>query len=281
MSSLNKTYKDILIKAVDILSSNDIESPVFEAEYLLAFLLNKDRLYIKINLSNNISVEEENNYFKLIDKRKNRYPLFYITGTREFYGRTFYVEDGVLIPREETEIIIEEAKKLITSPTSQILDIGTGSGIIAVTLAKEFPQSKVFAVDISDTALKVAKKNADNLDVSSQISFIKSNLFENVPKIKFDIIASNPPYIPTKVIETLEPEVRKEPIIALDGGADGLDIYIQVLIQARNYMASNGKIILEIGYDQRDAIETLAKENNYSCYFIKDLQGYYRTAVLS
>ena len=186
----------------------------------------------------------------------------------------FYVDKNVLIPRADTEILVEEvisiAKKI---NAKKFLDLCTGSGAIAVSLAKYIAKSQVTAVDISEKALNVAEKNAISNNVESQITFVKSDLFENLPKDKYDIIVSNPPYIKKSVISTLSKEVRNEPTIALDGGKDGLNFYRKILKEGYEYLKYRGYICLEIGYDQKyDVIELIENEGKYTnTYSKKDL----------
>lgn len=177
-------------------------------------------------------------------------------------------KNGVLIPRQDTEVLVEEVLK-VAKKEDKILDLCTGSGIIGISLAKNLLSDKITAVDISDTALKVSKTNAEKQNVD--IKYIKSDLFENI-KEKFDIIVSNPPYIETSVIDTLTEDVKKEPIIALDGGSDGLDFYRKISKQASDFLNPNGKLFFEIGYNQRESVSNILIELGYKdIECIKDL----------
>lgn len=266
--------REAINKGMVELKVNGIETPKMKARLLMQFMLNKPRQYIIVYDENELTKPQENEYFKNIKKLINGIPLQHITHQQEFMKLNFYVDNNVLIPRADTEILVEEviaiAKK---TEAKKILDLCTGSGAIAVSLAKYIEKSQITAVDISEKALKIAQKNAMNNDVESQIVFVKSNLFENLPKDKYDIIVSNPPYIKKRVINTLSKEVKNEPTIALDGGEDGLDFYRKILKNGYEYLKYRGYICLEIGYDQKyDVIELIENEGKYrDTYSKKDL----------
>lgn len=268
------TIKEILNKGSFILKENNIENPKLKARLLLQFVLNKKREYLIIYDNKNLSRQQEEKYFIEIDKLLEGIPLQHITHHQEFMKMSFYVNEDVLIPRPDTEVLVEEVIKIgkkFKAPV--ILDLCTGSGAIAVSLAKYIPHAKVYASDISSEALKIARKNAINNGVSKGIKFIKSDLFENIKDIKFDIIVSNPPYIKKEDIKNLNDEVRREPIIALDGGNDGLKFYKKITKNAYKYLKNNGYLCYEIGYDQKiDVIEILENEKKYrNIYSLKDL----------
>ena len=218
-----------------------------------------------------------------LEKIKNNIPIQYITNHQEFMKLDFYVDENVLIPQPDTEILVEEVIKYVNenaenfsnSSPIKILDLCTGSGAIAISLAKYIENVEITATDISNKAIQIAKLNAEKNLVHKKIKFIESDMFENIEKNQFDIIISNPPYIETNIIPTLDKEVQKEPFIALDGGDDGLRFYRLIIKNAKDYLAPTGKISLEIGYNQKEAIFNLIKNcdnfNNPVC--IKDLGG--------
>ena len=217
-----------------------------------------------------ITDEEYEKILNAINLRLKHIPIGYIFGKSDFYGRDFFVTNDTLIPRIDTEILIETVIEMIKNQEKKcsVLDIGTGTGAIAITIQKE-TNSDVTAVDISEKALSIAQKNAENLD--SKVKFIKSNLFENVKNQKFDFIVSSPPYIKSSVIETLDPEVRlNEPILALDGGESGLDFYEKIISQAKNYLNLNGYLCFEIGYDQAIEVSKLMERDFEDIKVIKD-----------
>ena len=276
------TIKEILSKGTFMLKDNDIENPKLKARLLLQFVLDKKREYLIIYDNKNVSKVEEEKYFNVINKILSGIPLQHITHHQEFMKLDFYVNEDVLIPRPDTEILVEEVIKIAKKfKEPVILDMCTGSGAIAVSLAKYISNAKVYAIDISEKALEVAKKNALANEVGDKIEFIQSDLFENIENIKFDIIVSNPPYIKEDDIQYLDDEVRKEPILALDGGADGVKFYREITKNAYEYLKYNGYLCYEIGYDQKiDVIEIIENENKYkNTYGLKDLYDNDRVVV--
>ena len=268
------TIMDAIKKGMIELKNSNIESPKLKSRLLMQYVLNQTRQYIIVNDLNQISKEEEERYFVGISKLRAGVPLEHITHQREFMKLNFYINENVLIPRQDTEILVEEViniAKKIKKP--KILDLCTGSGAIAVSLAKYLPESEITATDISNKALEVAKKNAKINEVENRITFISSDLFINIPEEKYDIIVSNPPYIKRKVIETLDEQVRKEPYMALDGGLDGLDFYRKIIKNSYEYLKYHGFLCLEIGFDQKiDVIELIENEEKFeNTYSKKDL----------
>lgn len=277
------TIKQALTKGMIILKSNKVESPKLKARLLLQYVLKKKREQLIIYDNEQITVQQERAYMENLDKLIKGNPLQHITNSQEFMKMNFFVNNDVLIPRPDTEILVEEVIKLGKAKNNlTILDLCTGSGAIAVSLAKYLPMAKIYASDISRKALEVAQINAKNNEVLDRIEFINSNLFEKIEG-KFDIIVSNPPYIKTEVIKTLDNEVQKEPIIALDGGEDGLDFYKKIVEEAYSHLKFNSHLCFEIGYDQRDAvIEIIKNAKVYSgTYCKKDLYGNDRVIVTS
>ena len=264
------------------LKTNGISEPNLKARLLLQFILNKTRQQLLVYDNEILNLRQEVDYFKGIRKIIEGVPLQHITHEQEFMRLNFYVNEKVLIPRPDTEILVEEvidiAKRI---KVKKILDLCTGSGAIAVSLAKYLPNVEITALDISKDALSVAKVNAKKNEVENQVTFVESNLFKELAKEKYDIIVSNPPYIKKEVIKKLDKEVRKEPYIALDGGKDGLYFYKKIIKESYEYLKFNGYLCLEIGYDQKEEVcELIKKEEKYiNTYSKKDLCGNDRIVV--
>lgn len=268
------TIMDAIKKGMIELKNSNVESPKLKSRLLMQYVLNQTRQYIIVNDLKQISKEDEERYFVGISKLRAGVPLEHITHQREFMKLNFYINENVLIPRQDTEILVEEViniAKRIKNP--KILDLCTGSGAIAVSLAKYLTESEITATDISNKALEIAKKNAKINEVENRITFISSDLFTNIPEEKYDIIVSNPPYIKRNVIETLDEQVRKEPYMALDGGLDGLDFYRKIIKNSYEYLKYHGFLCLEIGFDQKiDVIELIENEEKFeNTYSKKDL----------
>lgn len=246
------TIKELMNQGVIMLKNENIESPKVKARMVLEHTLKKTREYLIVYDNKEITPQDRDEYIRNIKRLIQGEPLQYITGMQEFMKLKFLVNKNVLIPRQDTEILVEEVVKIaqnIESP--EILDLCTGSGAIAVSVAKYVKGARVTAVDISMGALDVARKNARFNGVSDRIEFIQSDMFKKLKNRKFDIIVSNPPYIPTMCIKTLPKDVQKEPIIALDGGQSGLVFYEEIAKEGFKYLNEGGFICLEIGYDQR------------------------------
>ena len=268
------TIMEAIKKGMIELKNENIETPKLKARLLMQFTLNKPRQYIIVNDLNELTKKEEAQYFSSIKKMREGVPLEYITHQREFMKLNFFVNENVLIPRQDTEILVEEVIKIAQKNNYiNILDLCTGSGAIAVSLAKYLPNAKITAVDISKEALKIAKKNAINNEVENRITFVSSDLFTNLENQKFDIIVSNPPYIREAVMNKLDREVKKEPALALNGGKDGLYFYRKIINQSYQYLKYKGYLCLEIGFDQKiDVIELIENEDKFeSTYSKKDL----------
>lgn len=211
------TIREALRAATVRLEQADVPDADVDASYLLASVLKEDTLAMRINGHRALTEEQEKAFDALCDRRAAREPLQYILGETEFMGLTFHVEPGVLIPRADTEILVEKALKVMP-PNARVLDIGTGSGAIAVSLARLGQAARVTAVDVSDKALEIARKNAENN--GADVEFVKSDCFSALQGRKYDMIVSNPPYISDEEMQTLMPEVRQEPELALFGGGD-------------------------------------------------------------
>lgn len=265
------TLKDWLEKGCALLSDCKIDNAKGEAWYLLEYVRKIDRVYYLTHMEEELTTEQKEEYMHCLKLRMDHIPLQYITGTQEFMGLEFKVNSNVLIPRQDTETLIEEILSQ-QRVFSNVLDMCTGSGCIGISLAKLLPCDHITGVDISDKALEVAKENAHTLN--APVEFIKSNLFEQVSGT-YDLIVSNPPYIPTLVVNTLMPEVKEhEPILALDGMSDGLYFYKKIVEESVNYMNEFGFLFFEIGYDQGKAVADLMRYAGYSQINIKkDLAG--------
>jgi len=249
------------------------------SKMLLKHLLNVTESYIVINSEEEIETDIEEAFKGNIGSLNSGVPIQYITNNQEFMGLNFYVDSNVLIPQPDTEVLVEEVIK-ICKEDSKVLDLCTGSGAIGVSIAKNVKDSQVIMSDISDKALVIAKKNAKDNEVIDKCKFVLADMFEDIQE-KFDVIVSNPPYIKTEVIKTLDKEVQNEPNLALDGGEDGLNFYKIIAKNTYKYLNKNGILALEIGYDQRDeVIDLLEKEGKYTeIYCKKDLAGNDRIIV--
>lgn len=269
------TIKQNLEYAVRLLKENNIEDATIKARVLLSRMLDKPKEYLIVNADKEL--EQETVFQKYIQELINGRPLQYITNKQEFFGIEFYVDENVLIPQPDTEILVEEVIKIAKRENKKsILDLCTGSGIIAIALSENLENTNIIATDISDKALEIAKRN----DKKQRVIFKKSNMFENLQKDMFDIIVSNPPYIKTSVIEKLDKDVRQEPKIALDGGNDGLDFYRIIAKEAYKHLNENGYLCLEIGEDQKEEVIELLEGMNYkNIYSKKDLGGNDRVII--
>ena len=270
------SYRKLFAKALDLLKSSGIENVEYDIKAILKDTFSLDFNKFIIDMDNEFEPDKalEAKYISRIKKRRKHIPLQYIINKQNFYGLDFYVDDSVLIPRYDTESIVDKiVKDYKENKQLTVLDLCTGSGCIAVSLKKSGFE-KVYAADISAKALFVAKHNAKlhNAD----IIFLQSDLYEDFSKdMRFDIIVSNPPYISTDKIEELEKQVREfEPKLALDGGRDGLDFYKKILNLSKTFLNNKGKLYLEIGYDQAKDVVDLAKKERYdNIQIIKDLSG--------
>ena len=261
-----------------------VENPRLDAEVLLSHILRKDRLYLYVNFDQPLEGAELAAFRAAVKKRAARLPVAYITGEKEFMGLDFQVTPAVLIPRPDTEILIEAALKILGSADSpRILDIGTGSGAICISMLVNLPSAEAVTVDISPEAILVAKSNAERHGVSQRLTFCQGDLFNPVKGQVFSAILSNPPYIPEADILTLTPEVRQEPNLALAGGKDGLDFYRRIIQEGRNYLAPNGFIAMEVGIGQARQVVELAEKSGYFTVseIVKDYGGIERVVVLT
>lgn len=295
--------RDVLALGAKSLAEAGIESNKYDAEELFCFMNGLERSRLFMEWSKEVDEKTIEKYFEFIDTRGSGMPLQYITGHQEFMGLDFKVNESVLIPRQDTEVLVSEALAIIDGGKNRkVLDLCTGSGAIGISIAKLACGAVVTATDISREALAVAEENAKLL--GAKVNFSQGDLFEaihkKIGKAKFDMIISNPPYIRREVIGTLMPEVREhEPHIALDGGNDGLDFYRRIIEEAYEYLNSGGVLLLEIGHDQAADIAELAaavcrpsgkKKKKYEpeemqsvyapVHIVKDLAGLDRVAIL-
>ena len=277
------TIKQAIIKGVTILKLEKISSPKLKARLLLQYVLKKPRQYLIVYDNQKLTELQEKEYLKYIELLKQGEPIEHITHQKEFMKLNFYVDENVLIPRQDTEVLVEEVIKIAKKINAKkILDLCTGSGAIAVSLAKYLENVQLTALDISGKALDIAISNAKNNHVQDKITFVESNLFEDLAEEKYDIIVSNPPYIKRKEIENLDKEVRREPKIALDGGEDGLDFYKKIIDKGYEYLKYGGYICLEIGYDQKEEVMKIIddKKQYINTYCKKDLYDNDRVIVV-
>lgn len=265
------------------LQDSGVESPLLEAQLLVAHALGMDRLQILTRSGEAISSEKWDQVQALLARRRAREPLAYIRGTQEFYGLEFEVGPGVLIPRPETELLVDTiVETLRDTAEATVIDYGTGSGCIAVAAAVCMPNLHVIAQDRSPEALEIAKRNAVRHEVADRIGFLRADLGKPPsPGGSAEMIVSNPPYIPTEQIQELQPEVRDyEPEMALDGGADGLDFYRRLTTQAPGWLRPPGVLAVEVGAGQATSVEAMMKAAGFKQVTIrKDLQGIERVVV--
>lgn len=271
---LTMQIQEILSSTIKQLNSNNVEEPNNKAKRLLAFVLNVPKEFLIINDNKELNKKQEVKYKKCIERLIKGEPIQYIIGKQEFMGIDLIVTNDVLIPQPDTEILVEETIKVAKQyDKPKILDLCTGSGAIAIAIKKCIPEAEIVASDLSSKALRIANNN----DRTKKIRFILSDLFENINE-KFDIIVSNPPYIKTEEIKTLSKEVQNEPLMALDGGQDGLYFYEKIIKQANSYLNQNSYLCLEIGENQKNEIikkiQYNGKYTNIQTY--KDLGGHDR-----
>lgn len=270
MSDLNITLAQTFELGKKLLNESEIPDANLDAWYLMEHVFHVNKAQYYINADKKINETLYHKYLDLIKMRISKCPLQYIIGTQEFMGLDFIVNEHVLIPRQDTEILVEEVMKYATDKS--VLDMCTGTSCIITSLAKLCNLKKALGVDVSEKALEIAHKNVAFHKVDVQL--IHSDLFENITG-KYDIIVSNPPYIPTKVIEGLMPEVKDhEPILALDGMEDGLYFYNKIIKQAETYLEEKGSIFFEIGHDQGSQVRDILEDCGFvDIEVIKDYAG--------
>jgi len=258
-----------------------VASPRLDAEVLLSHILKTDRIYLYVHFDQPLQADELLRFRQAVKERALRCPVAYITGCKEFMGLSFAVSPAVLIPRPDTEILVETAQKLLTSRSQpRLADIGTGSGAIIISLLHLLPDATGVAVDISAAALAMARKNAAAHQVTARLELLQGHMVQPLTGV-FDAIISNPPYIPDDVVATLEPEVQREPSGALKGGRDGLDFYRCLFQHSAIYLKADGFLALEIGQGQTDAIVRLATDSAFVVQsIVKDYGGIERVVIL-
>lgn len=273
------TINDALHMGIDRIEKIT-ETPLLDAQILLSRTLGIERLRLIIDQREPVLDEKLSEYLKLIDERAMGRPIQYIIGSQEFMGLEFYVDERVLIPRGDTEVLVEKIIQDFKGTSPMFSEVGTGSGAIAISLVKLLEGSEGVTLDISDDAIEVATINMNKIGVADRLRILKSDVFSglDVKDGSLDFIVSNPPYIPTKVIDDLHIRVKGfEPHLALDGGHDGLDFYRQIVDEAPKYLKDGGAVYFEVGHDQGDDVGRLFEEKGYSCVEkIKDLQGFDR-----
>lgn len=259
------TLLKVLNWTKDYLAAKGVENARLEAEWLLCEVLSLDRVGLYLNFDKPLQEDELTSYRSMVARRAKREPLQHILGTQEFMGLEFITTAAALIPRHDTEVLVCEALR-VAPAARRVLDIGSGSGCIAIAIARNLPDAAVVAVDISSPALELARRNAELNAVA--VDFRLGSLFEPLTGERFNLVVSNPPYIPAAEIEKLQPEVRDfEPKAALDGGADGLDFYRRIITAAAEYLAAEGWLLLEVGAGQAAEVAEMFTSNGFSAIF--------------
>lgn len=279
---------ELLKKGVQILEGLEYCDPLFESRLLLARILSVDKSYIHTYGDKQLSKEQEDEFLRTIKKRATGYPMAYILNQKQFMGLDLYVEEGVLIPRPDTEILVEYViayiEKNYNKNNINVLDVGIGSGAISLSVAHYCPSARVYGMDIGYTPIKVSNINKEKLSLTN-VSFHRGDLFHAIEGLGLEenceIIISNPPYISKEEIKVLQKDVLDyEPLLALDGGEDGLDFYRRISSEAKNYLVPGGLLIYEIGYDQGSDLKSIMTKEGYKdIEVIKDLQGLDRVVV--
>ncbi len=280
---MTKTVIEAVEFGTESLSDRQLPQPKLDAELLLCHLLGCERIGIYLNYDRPLTDDEFDRYSELLKQRSRGRPLQYITRRVDFYGQRFSVDEGVFIPRRETEVLVDQAlKRLNGEGELSIVDVGTGSGNVAISLALGLPSAKVVGTDVSPKALEIAKKNADRLGVADRTEFVEADLFPLASSLthSVDLIVSNPPYIADAEIESLPVEVKAEPIETYFGGGDGLEIIRRVVDEGKEYLSHGGLVAIEFGYDQGARVEMLLKESGFEkIEVVRDLSGNDRVAT--
>ena len=279
---MNNSVFEVLKAASQRLSDALIDNPRLDAEILLAHVLNCRRLSLYVDSDKKLPLDTIFRFNELINQRIEGVPVAYLTNSKDFMGLSFAVNENVLIPRPETEILTEFVGEYLRGLNCEVTfaDLGTGSGAIAISILKFVKSALASATDISSEALEVAKFNANKFHVEDRIELLHGDLFEPLQGKIFNAIVSNPPYIPTADIETLQSEVKMEPRLALDGGQDGLSFYRRIISSAPRFLANGGLLAVEIGINQASTVKNLMEAENFvSVEVFKDLAGLERVVV--
>ena len=263
-----------------LLKEKNISTYILDSELLLSKSLNKPREEILINLEQHINKKVLEDFNKYLLRRSKKEPIAYLLGEKEFWSKNFFVDKDTLIPRPETELLVNKLVTIFKKKEITILDIGTGTGCIIISLLSELKNSNGMAVDISRKAILVAKKNANKFELSDRIKFLHKH-FENLYEKKFDLIVSNPPYIKRKDIKNLSDDIKKfEPKMALDGGNDGLDHIKKIIYKSKKILKINGTLALEIGNEQINEVSKILIDNNFRIRkVIKDYKNNIRCVI--
>ena len=257
------TVLEVLQATTAFFKKRNIENPRLNAEHLLAHVLGRKRIELYLEFERELAEMELGPLRDLVKRRSGGEPLQHLLGTVEFSGLTFLCDKRAMVPRPETEELVEFLKSEIQGPKSEIVDVGTGSGVIALSLAAEFPEARILAVDVSDDALALAQENAARLNLSDRVQFLKSRLLENVEGI-FDLVVANLPYISTRDRRTLSREVLHDPEVSLFAGTRGDELVRELIDQAPSRLRPAGTLALEIGLGQSEALLSALAEKNYS-----------------
>ena len=265
---------DVAIKnGCQQLKKNNISSALLDSELLLSKVIKKDRVYILLNLDKKLNQSDQDNFKDLIQKRSRGKPLAYLTGVKSFWNYDFIINEKVLIPRPDSEVIIEQVLDIYKMKNNlNFLEVGVGSGCIALSILKEKKGFLATGVDLSQDCIKICRNNANKLKVGNRIKLMKTDV-DNLIFRKYDLIISNPPYIKKFDLKKLDKEVKNfEPKLALDGGLEGLSVIKKIIKKSSELIKTNGKLFLEIGNDQREPVKKMLNENNfYINRIVKDL----------
>lgn len=277
-----RTVEQLLREAVEKLREAGADTPLLDAEVMLSRILACSRTHLLAHPQTRPPREAVEWFAQSVSRRSQREPLAYIVGEREFYGIRFEVTPAVLIPRPETEILVETAVTVLQGvPDPTVADVGVGSGAVAVSIAKSVPEAVVYATESSEATLEVAERNANRAGVSDRVQLLKGDLLEPLAGRSFDLIVSNPPYVPSAEIDRLEPEIAKyEPRQALDGGPDGLDYYRRLGPDAPEYLKAGGVLAVEVGAGQSPAVAKLFQANGFQdVRSVRDYSGIERVVL--